>query len=59
MSLIPSPRFELRPACAADVPVLLELIRGLAEYERLTHLFENTPERLNDALFGERPVAEA
>ena len=59
MSLIPSPRFELRPACAADVPVLLELIHGLAEYERLTHLFENTPERLNEALFGAHPVAEA
>ncbi len=52
-------RFALRPVCAADIPVLLELIYGLAEYERLTHLFENTPERLAEALFGERPVAEA
>ena len=59
MSLISSGRFEVRPARAADVPVLLELIYGLAEYERLTHLFENTPQRLSDALFGEHPVAEA
>lgn len=59
MSVIPTSRFELRPACPADIPVLLELIRGLAEYERLTHLFENTPERLSDALFGQHPVAEA
>ena len=53
------PRFELRPACPEDADVLLEMIYGLAEYERLTHLFENTPERLADALFSSRPVAEA
>ncbi len=53
------PRFELRSARAEDVPLLLDLIRGLAEYEKLTHLLENTPERLHEALFGERPVAEA
>ena len=52
-------RFTIRPARIDDVQVLLELIYGLAEYERLTHLFENTPERLGEALFGERPVAEA
>lgn len=52
-------RFELRPARAEDVPALLELIHGLAEYERLTHLFENTRERLHEALFGEHPAAEA
>lgn len=53
------PRFEIQPARAGDIGVLLEMIHGLAEYERLTHLFENTPERLADALFGERPAAEA
>ena len=53
------PRFALRPARTEDVTVLLELIYGLAEYERLTHLFENTPERLAEALFGPHPVAEA
>ena len=51
--------FELRAARTEDVPVLLDLIRGLAEYERLTHLFENTEDRLRAALFGERPAAEA
>lgn len=49
----------VRPARPDDVPVLLELIRGLAEYERLTHLYENTSEKLHDALFGGHPVAEA
>jgi GNAT superfamily N-acetyltransferase len=51
--------FTLRPAAEEDVPVLLELIRALADYEQLTHLFENTPQRLHDALFGENAVAEA
>jgi len=51
--------FELRPACPQDIAALLDLIRGLAEYEKLTDLLENTPERLHEALFGERPVAEA
>lgn len=54
-----SPRFQLRPARPDDIAVLLELIHGLAEYERLTHLFENTPERLAEALFGKPPAAEA
>jgi len=54
-----SPHFELRPAAPQDIPVLLDLIRGLAEYEKLTALLENTPERLHEALFGEQPVAEA
>jgi ribosomal protein S18 acetylase RimI-like enzyme len=52
-------QFELRPARAEDIPVLLELIHGLAEFERLTHLFANTHERLHQALFGEHPAAEA
>jgi len=55
----PTPRFALRPATSADVPQLLELIHDLAEYERLTHLFECTPERLREALFGSQPSAGA
>ena len=52
-------RFVLRPATRGDIPQLLELIYGLAEYERLTHLFECTPERLQSALFGSNPSAGA
>jgi GNAT superfamily N-acetyltransferase len=51
--------FVLRPARVDDIGVLLELIHGLAEYEHLAQVFENTHERLREALFGERPVAEA
>jgi GNAT superfamily N-acetyltransferase len=51
--------FRLRAAAPEDVRDLLRLIRGLAEYERLTHLLEVTPEGLARHLFGERPAAEA
>jgi GNAT superfamily N-acetyltransferase len=45
-------------ATAADVPVIFELIRGLAEYEKLTHIVTATEEGLRETLFGERPAAE-
>jgi hypothetical protein len=36
----------------------LELIRALAEYERLSHLMIATEQRLRESLFGPKPVAE-
>lgn len=51
--------FHLHPATPDDVPDLLVLIRGLAAYEELSHLCENTEERLHAALFAPRPHAEA
>jgi GNAT superfamily N-acetyltransferase len=41
-----------------DVPVIAELIRGLAQYERLEHEVSMTPERLEHTLFGARRYAE-
>jgi len=41
-----------------DVPLILELIRGLAEYERLADQCVATEAGLRDALFGARPAAE-
>jgi GNAT superfamily N-acetyltransferase len=46
------------PATERDVPQILELIQGLAEYERLSHLVEADGDRLRRTLFGERPAAE-
>jgi GNAT superfamily N-acetyltransferase len=43
----------------AEVPVLLELIRELARFERLEHEVESTVELLHEALFGPRPAAGA
>ena len=48
----------LRPATRADVPVILELIRGLAEYERLADECVATETALAETLFGARPQAE-
>ena len=46
------------PATENDVPQILELIQGLAEYERLSHVMEATEDRLRRTLFGDRPAAE-
>lgn len=45
-------------ATAADVPVILELIRGLAEYEKLSSAVTATEEQLRITLFGPHPAAE-
>ncbi|MCP5528012.1 MAG: GNAT family N-acetyltransferase [Verrucomicrobiales bacterium] len=50
---------EIRPATAADVPLVLGFIRQLAEYERLTHEVVADEAILRESLFGARPAAEA
>lgn len=49
---------RITPATEADVPVILEMIRGLAEYEKLSHVVSATEQQLRHTLFGERPAAE-
>jgi GNAT superfamily N-acetyltransferase len=49
----------LRPATRADVPTILALIRGIAEYERLSHEVEATESLLHEHGFGQRRVFEA
>jgi len=51
--------FTINSASESDVPILLAMIRELAEFERLTHELEVTAGSLRSALFGERPVAAA
>jgi len=50
----------LRPATPDDTPLILDLIRGLAAYEKLQHEVEATEERLRATLFPAqgRPAAE-
>ncbi|HMO48536.1 MAG TPA: GNAT family N-acetyltransferase [Rubrivivax sp.] len=50
---------KLRAAEPRDVPAIVGLIGELAEYEKLTHLLQVTPQSLHPHLFGERPAAEA
>jgi GNAT superfamily N-acetyltransferase len=48
----------IRRATAADVPTILELIQGIAEYERLGHQVEATEALLHRHGFGDRPFFE-
>jgi len=50
--------FRIDPATERDVPIILKLIKGLAEYERLSHEVVATEEGLRESLFGARRVAE-
>jgi len=53
------PNFNLRAAEPRDLPAIVGLIHELAEFERLTHLVQVTPESLAPHLFGAQPAAEA
>ncbi len=46
---------RLRSATRDDVPVIAELIRALARYEKLEQEVVMTEELLAAGLFGERP----
>ena len=50
---------RIDPATPDDVPLMLDLIRELAEYEHEAESAQATPEQLHEALFGARPAAEA
>lgn len=49
---------SIEPAQERDLAVILELIRSLAQYERLPNDVVATEERLRATLFGPRPDAE-
>jgi GNAT superfamily N-acetyltransferase len=49
---------RVTPATELELPLILELIHGLAEYEKLAHIVTATEERLRESLFGARPAAE-
>lgn len=49
----------IRDATPADVSVLFDLIKALAEYEKLSHAVTGSTESLNKHLFGAKPYAEA
>jgi alkylated DNA nucleotide flippase Atl1/GNAT superfamily N-acetyltransferase len=49
---------HVSPASESDVGAILQLIRGLAEYEKLSHEAAATEEDLRRWLFGASPAAE-
>ena len=50
---------RIETATVHDVPLLLRLIRALAEYERMSDAVVATEASLRDSLFGTTPCAEA
>lgn len=48
----------IRPATVSDIPLIAQLIRDLAEYEKLAHDVVFTEAALQLHLFGPRPYAE-
>jgi GNAT superfamily N-acetyltransferase len=53
------PELEIRAVFEEDAPLILQLIKELAEYEELSHEVVATEETLRKSLFGERRFAEA
>jgi GNAT superfamily N-acetyltransferase len=49
---------SIRPATRDDLPLIADLIRELAEYEKLAHEVRFDPAVLERNLFGPRPHAE-
>jgi GNAT superfamily N-acetyltransferase len=49
---------RIRRATRADVPAILNFIRKLAEYEKLSHEMHATAAQLRKHLFSKRPAAE-
>ena len=58
-NVVPTPDgFHIRPAAPDDVPLILRFIKGLAEFERLSHAVTATEDGLRESLFGANPAAE-
>ena len=51
-------KIHITAATERDVAVILDLIRQLAEYERLADRVTATEDQLRKTLFGSRPAAE-
>ena len=50
--------FCIRPARSGDITLILDFVRELAQYERLSHLVSASEQSLLDSLFGSHPGAE-
>jgi GNAT superfamily N-acetyltransferase len=51
-------QIRVAPAAESDVPLILNFIRQLAEYEKLSHLVVATEANIRENVFGSNPVAE-
>lgn len=57
--MTPAVDVRIYPATERDAPVVLDLIKGLADYTQFAHAVTATAEDIRDTLFGEWPAAEA
>jgi GNAT superfamily N-acetyltransferase len=48
---------RIEPATEQDIPLILEFVRGLADYEKHLDRVEATEERLRKTIFGAEPSA--
>jgi GNAT superfamily N-acetyltransferase len=53
-----SSQLRIEPATGSDVPVILNFIHKLAEYEKLSHMVVATEENIREHVFGANRVAE-
>jgi GNAT superfamily N-acetyltransferase len=56
--MMSAPTCTIRFGRPEDVPTILQLIQGLADYEKLSHEMVGTEDLLREHLFGERPFVE-
>jgi hypothetical protein len=49
---------RIRTGVKEDVPLILEFVRGIAEFKSLLHLISAAEETLAEFMFGNKPYAE-
>ena len=49
---------QIRPATERDAAIILDMIKALADYEKLAHAVTATEQTIRDSLFGAHPAAE-
>jgi GNAT superfamily N-acetyltransferase len=47
----------IEPGTERDIPLILEFVSGLAEYEKNLNKVQATPERIRETMFGPEPAA--
>ena len=52
------PQFRIEAGTEKDAPLILRMIKGLAEYEKLSDEVTATEAGLRESLFGDHPAAE-
>ena len=53
-----SESLTIEPATERDIPLIIEFVSGLAEYEKNLNKVEATEERIRETIFGPEPAAQ-